>query len=148
LSAASWAVLILASVSAGVYCGVLCALASGRWIAGRIPFSGLLAATALFAFARLFATATPLGILASLFALVAIVQIASARSADVSLRLLTLVPLAAMLIISAGQIAGAISPAVFQNALAGTLCAPAPIALALSLRNFNLVRKAAFDRVR
>ena len=148
MSANSWFVLIAAAASAGVYCGALAASLSGRWIPGRIPLPGLLAAAALFAFARIFASATPPAILAALFALVAIVQIANSKRADTLLKSLSLVPPAAMLIVSLGQIGHAVSPSVLQNTLAAVLCVPAPIALVLSLRNFDLIRKVSLDRIR
>lgn len=148
MNAAGWALLFGAAASAGVYCGGLTALARGRWKGGNIPLPGLLAATALFAFARVFQSSAPLAVLAALFCAVAVVQISVFKRADILLKALTIVPPAAMGIVSVTQVFATTLSSVFQAALAATLCAPIVLTFALSLRNLHLVRKTAFDRVR
>ena len=147
MNAAAWAVLVLAAASAGTYCGAIASAAVRGTSGPPIPLAPILTATALFAFSRVFASSLPLSLIAALFLVLAAAQVAAAKGPHLLKKALSLVPLAAMLLVAVTQLAG--TPAqIFQDALAATLCLPAPMLAARALGHFYLIRKAALDRVR
>jgi len=147
MNAVSWTVLVLSGASAGIYCGAIAAALARRTDGPPIPLAALLTATALFAFSRVFSTALPLALIAALFLLVAAVQTAIAKGPPALKKALSLVPLAAMLLVSASQFA-ANAALPFQDALAVVLSLPAPIVAVSALWHFYLIRKTSLDGVR
>jgi len=125
-----WITLVLAAGSAGVFCGTIAAHARGA-ASGRIPLPGLLVATALFGFSRLFGGVAA-DALTAIFCGIAGAQIVRAPESAPRQKALALVPVAAMLFIAAAPLLGAAGGAV-AGLLVAALCAPLVIAVLFAL---------------
>ncbi|HEV3155152.1 MAG TPA: hypothetical protein VGZ02_15190 [Candidatus Baltobacteraceae bacterium] len=145
MSAISWIVILCAGASAGAYCGAIAASIAGRRQTARIPFAGLLAATALFGFSRVFAGSAAIAVLSIVFAAIALLQILFARGAPPVQRVLAALPVAAMAIVSLGSLSGTADA--YQAATAAVLCAPIAATACSALWNLHLIRKGALNRI-
>jgi hypothetical protein len=147
MSALDWSILAAAGASAGVYAAALVLVAAKRWPVAGLPFPAILTAAALFALARNAGGAPAIATIAALFLCLALAQTLRSTRTDAFAKLLALVPLFAMLLVTIAQLTGSATQAAFQASLTIVLCLPAPIAIAFGLRNLDLIRKAALDRV-
>lgn len=147
MSALDWSTLAAAGASAGVYAAALVLVAAKRWPVTGLPFPAILTAAALFALARTAGSAPAIATIAALFSCLALAQTLRSPRTDAFAKLLTLVPLFAMLLVMIAQMTGSSMQWAFQTSLTVVLCLPAPIGIAFGLRNLDLIRKGSLDRV-